>query len=179
MLAARQWRSGLCVQAAVRTVPSLEGKSPRPNPKQHLEPGMAMPLDAMAQQWTAGPPCTAQHSQRFASHAFPHSACKVQQEIFCPHRPGFLGPQDVFVDTQTATSPMTFDNHMCRGTDMTGWSRALPPQGDVSGSPRYGAPVTTGHDKQQVPSQAHGASDRLNMSSAQVLLLTISNMTPA
>ena len=129
MLAARQWRSGLCGQAAVHTVPSLERKCPRPNLKQHLEPGMAMPLDAMAQQWTAGPPCTAQHSQRFAFHAFPHPACIAHPEIVCPYRPGFPVPQDVFVDTQMAASPMTFDNTMCRRTDMTGWSRALHHRG--------------------------------------------------
>jgi len=41
-------------------------------------------------------------------------------------------------------------------------------RGEVSGSPRYGAPVTTGHDKQQGPPQALGASDRGNVSSAQV-----------
>lgn len=40
---------------------------------------------------------------------------------------------------------------------------------EVSGSPRYGAPVTTGHDKQQQAAQAHGQPDRGNASSAQVL----------
>ena len=39
---------------------------------------------------------------------------------------------------------------------------------EVSGSPRYGAPVTTGHDNQQHAAQSHGPSDRGNVSSAQV-----------
>ena len=39
---------------------------------------------------------------------------------------------------------------------------------EVSGSPRYGAPVTTGHDNQQHAAQSHGPSERGNASSAQV-----------
>ena len=39
---------------------------------------------------------------------------------------------------------------------------------EVSGSPRYGAPVTTGHDNQQHAAQSHGPSERGNVSSAQV-----------
>ena len=49
-----------------------------------------------------------------------------------------------------------------------GMEQGAASRGEVSGSPRYGAPVTTGHDKQQGPSQALGGSDRGNVSSAQV-----------
>jgi hypothetical protein len=42
-----------------------------------------------------------------------------------------------------------------------------------TGSPHYGAPVTTGHDKQQGLAQAHTPAEHVDISLAQVLVLSV------
>ena len=82
-----------------------------------------------------------------------------------------LGGKDASADIQMVACPTCLTQLHVQGHRYDGMEPGSAPQGDVSGSPRYGAPVTTGHDKQQTPAQAHGPPDRLNASSAQVLRL--------
>ncbi len=97
-----------------------------------------------------------------------HSPESLYFLLFC-----FPGLQKVSADMYIVACQAAADTFCVQGHRLGGTEQGAAPQGDVSGSPRYGAPVTTGHDKQQLSAQAHGASDRLNVSSAQVLPLPI------
>ena len=113
-----QRHSGLCMRAAVRSVPSLELRSHRVSPKQHLITGTGVVLEATAQDLTVDHPCMAANCRR----------C-----FRCP-------PVDLWIDmARTTSSPAYLASpgckktteilYVCRVTGLTGRSRVLQHRG--------------------------------------------------